>query len=108
MKKEIHCEITRIKELLDQTEAKLIEEVKKTSLVWTDQQAEALLSQLTECKDHIQQSLKVGTPHQLLTTKSRMTSHTENLIAIAQPKTFEPLERADIEFVKKNEPHDLS
>ena len=106
---EIHHEITRIKELLDQAEKELNEEANvavKYKLEVTDHQtkeAKAVLGQLTECRDHVQQSLKVGTPHQILTTKSQLTSRSKNLIAEAENKVFEPLEQADMEFVIKGD-----
>ena len=107
VKNEIHLEIERLKQLLDQTEIQLVEEVDialKYKLDVTSHQtkeAEGLLDQLTECNDHVQQSLKVGTPHQILKTKSQMIRRTENLIATSKEQTFEPFEQADIEFVKQ-------
>ena len=106
-KNEIHLEIKRLKQLLDQTEIQLVKEVDvalKYKLDVTSHQtkeAEGLLDQLTECNDHVQQSLKVGTPHQILKTKSQMIRRTENLIATSKEQTFEPFEQADIEFVKQ-------
>ena len=106
-KNEIHLEIERLKQLLDQTEIQLVKEVDvalKYKLDVTSHQtkkAERLLDQLTECNDHVQQSLKVGTPHQILKTKSQMIRRTENLIATSKQQTFEPFEQADIEFVKQ-------
>ena len=106
-KDEIHLEIERLKQLLDQTEIQLVKEVDvalKYKLDVTSHQskeAEGLLDQLTECNDHIQQSLKIGTPHQILKTKSQMTVRMENLIATSKEQTFDPFEQADIEFVKK-------
>ena len=107
VKNEIHLEIERLKQFLDQTEIQLVKEVDvalKYKLDVTSHQmkeVEGLLDQLTECNDHVQQSLKVGTPHQILKTKSQMIRRTENLIASSKQQTFEPFEQADIEFVKK-------
>ena len=53
-------------------------------LTITDQQtkeAKAVLGQLIECRDHIQQSLAVDAPHQVLSTKTQMVSRTESLLA---------------------------
>ena len=107
VKNEIHLEIQRLKQLLDQTEIQLVKEVDvalKYKLDVTSHQtkeAEELLDQLTECNDHVQQSLKVGTPHQILKTKSQMIRRTENLIATSKEQTFDPFVQADIEFVKQ-------
>ena len=104
VKNEIHLEIERLKQLLDQTEIQLVKEVDvalKYKLDVTSHQtkeAEGLLDQLT---DHVQQSLKIGTPHQILKTKSQMIRRTENLIATSKEQTFEPFEQADIEFLKQ-------
>ena len=106
-KNEIHLEIERLKQLLDQTEIQLVTEVDialKYKLDVTSHQtkeAEGLIDQLTECNDHVQQSLKVDTPHQILKTKSQMIRRTENLIATSKEQTFHPFEQADIEFVKQ-------
>ena len=107
MKNEMHLEIKRLKQLLDQTEIQLVKEVdvaleyKLDVTCHQTKEAEGLLDQLTECNDHIQQSLKVGKPHQILKTKSQMIRHTENLIATSKEQTFDPFEQADIEFVKQ-------
>ena len=101
-KETTHLVIAQMKELLDQTERMLNEEIDvamKYKLSMTDHQtkeAEAILGQLTECRDHIEQSLKVDTPQQVLSTKSQMTSRTESLVANTKEKTFKPLEEADI------------
>ena len=104
---EVHHEITRIKELLQNAERVLNEDTSravKYKLEVIDHQtkeAKAVLDQLTEFRDHILQSLKVGTPHQMLITKSQLTSHSENLVTKAKDQSFEPLEQADIEFVNR-------
>ena len=105
-KETTHLVIAQMKELLDQTERMLNEEIDvamKQKLGVTDHQtkeAEAILGQLTECRDHIEQSLEVDTPQQVLSTKSQMTSRTESLVANTKEKTFKPLEEADITLEK--------
>ena len=107
VKNEIHLEITQIKQLLDQTKIQLVKEVdvalkyKLDVTIHQTREAEGLLHQLTECNDHVQQSLKVGTPHQILKTKSQMIKRTENLIATSKEQTFDLFVQADIEFVKQ-------
>ena len=101
-KETTHLVIAQMKELLDQTERMLNEEIDvamKQKLSMTDNQtkeAEAILDQLTECRDHVEQSLEVDTPQQVLSTKSQMTSRTESLVANSKEKTFKPLEEAVI------------
>ena len=101
-KETTHLVIAQMKELLDQTERMLNEEIDvamEHKLSLTDHQtkeAEAILGQLTECRDHVEQSLEVDTPQQVLSTKSQMTSRTESLVANTKEKTFTPLEEADI------------
>ena len=64
-------------------------------------EATTVLSQLIDCWDHVQQSLTVGTPHQILTTKSQLTDRIESLISTSSKEmTFQPLEKADLKFVK--------
>ena len=65
-------------------------------------EATTVLSQLTECMDHVQQSLKVGTPHQILTTQSQLADCVESLSTSTEEKTFQPLEQADLKLVKKS------
>ena len=106
VKNQMHFEFAQIKELLDQRERQLVKEVDAALQYKIEvtgcqaKKAEEMLQQLTQCNDHIQQCLKVGTPHQILKTTTQMTSRTENLISIAKKEKSEPLEQADIEFVK--------
>ena len=106
VKGEVHQTVVQIKELLDQTEWKLNKEVdeamalKLRVLEHQTKEATTVLSQLTDCWDHVQQSLKVGTPHQILTTKSQLTDRIETLSTSSKEMTFQPLEKADLMFVK--------
>ena len=106
VKGEVHQTVVQIKELLDQTEQKLNKEVdeamalKLRVLKHQTKEATTVLSQLTDCWDHVQQSLKVGTPHQILTTKSQLTDRIEILSTSSKEMTFQPLEEADLKFVK--------
>ena len=98
-KETTHLVIAQMKELLDQTKRMLNEEIDiamKHKLSVTDHQtkeAEAILGQLTESRDHIEQSLEVDAPQSAI---SQMTSRTESLVANTKEKTFKPLEKADI------------
>ena len=106
VKGEVHQTVVQIKELLDQTEQKLNKKVdeamtlKLRVLEHQTKEATTVLSQLTDCLDHVQQSLKVGTPHQILTTKSQLTDRIESLSTSSKEMTFQPLEKADLKLVK--------
>ena len=107
-KKEIHVTIVELKRVLDETERKLTEEVDialQHKVIVLDHQikeVETALGQVRECRNHIQQSLKVGTPQQILSTKSQMMSRSESFISSVKDKTFQPLELADVELVKSD------
>ena len=100
IKKEIH--------LADETERKLIADVdvalqhKVSVLDHQIMEALTALGQVREYKDHIEQSLKVGTPQQILSTKSEMMICTESVISSVKDETFQPLEQADIKLVKSD------
>ena len=112
-KEEIHVTIVEMKRVLDETERKLSEEVdialqhKVSVLDHQIKEAETVLSQVRECRDHVEQSLKVGTPQQVLSTKLQMMSHSESVIKSVKDKTFQPLEQSDIELVKSNKINEI-
>ena len=70
-------------------------------------EVETALGEVRECRDHVEQSLKVGTPQQVLSTKSQMMSRTESIINSVKDKTFQPLEQADIELVKSDKINEI-
>ena len=70
-------------------------------------EVETALGQVRECRDHVEQSLKIGTPQQVLSTKSQMMSRTESVISSVKDKTFQPLEQADIELVKSDKINEI-
>ena len=100
--------VTELKQVLDETERKLIRDVdialqhKVSVLDHQMKEVETALGQMRECRDHVEQSLKIGTPQQVLSTKSQMMSHTESVIRSVKDKTFQPLEQADIKLVKSD------
>ena len=112
-KNEIHFTVTQLKQLLDETERKLIADVDVASQhkvsVLDHQIMEALtaLGQVREYKDHIEQSLKVGTPQQIISTKSEMMICTESVISSVKDETFQPLEQADIKLVKSDKINEI-
>ena len=107
-KENIHHTIDQLKRLLDKTERKLTGEVDvavQHKVIVLDHQikeVETALGELRECRDHVEQSLKVGTPQQVLSTKSQIMRRTESIINSVKDKTFQPLEQADIELVKSD------
>ena len=107
-KKLTHNVVSELKELLDKYEKCLAEKVDgavQYKIVITDHQlkeAKAVLSELTDCKDHVEQSMKVGTPYQILSTKSRLISYTEDLVDRSKKKSFQPLEEANVTLVRNN------
>ena len=60
------------------------------------------IHQVSECRDHVDQCVKVGTPQQLILTKPQITSHSQNVIKSVKDTTFAPLEQADIRLVKSD------
>ena len=112
-KEDIHHMIDQLKKLLNETERKLAREVdialqhKVSVLDHQIKEVETVLDQVRECRDHVEQSLKVGTPRQILSTKSQMMSHTKSVINSVKDKTFQPLEQSDIELVKSDKIHEI-
>ena len=112
-KEEVHLMITELKQVLDETERNLTRDVdialqhKISVLDHQIKEVETALGQVRECRDHVEQSLKIGTPQQVLSTKSQMMSCTESVINSVKDKTFQPLEQADIELVKSDKIHEI-
>ena len=107
-KGEIHHTIAKIKNRLDETERKLMEEVDLTSkhkvsvLDHQLKEVDTASGQVTECRDHVEQCVKVGSPQQVLLTKPQIISHTQSVITSVKEKTFTPLEQPDIQLVKSD------
>ena len=112
-KQNIHHTIDRLKKVLDERERKLTGEVDvavQHMVIVLDLQIkeiETALGEVRECRDHVEQSLKVGTPQQVLSTRSKMMSRTESIINSVKDKTFQPLEKSDIELVKNNKMNEI-
>ena len=112
-KENIHHTIDQLKRVLDETERKLTGEVDvavQHKVIVLDHQikeVETALGEVRECRDHVEQSLKVGTPQQVLSTKSQMMSRTESVINSVKDKRFQPLEPADIELVKSDKINEI-
>ena len=114
VKEEIHVMIKEIIDRLLQSERKLTEDVdlavrhKLSMLSQQKRNAETTLGQLTDCLDFIDQGLKVGTPQQVLLAKSQMINRTNSVIKSFKPKSFQPLEQADIKLVKSKKIEDVN
>ena len=113
-KKEIHVTIDELKSVLDETERKLTREVdvavqhKVSVLDHQIKEVETALGQVRECRDHVEQCLKIGTRQQvIISTKSRMICCSKSVINSVKDKTFQPLEQADIELVKSNKINEI-
>ena len=112
-KENIHHTIDQLKRVLDETERKVTEEVDvavQHKVIVLDNQIKEVdnaLGEVRECRDHVEQSLKVGTPQQVLSTKSQMMSRTESIINSVKDKRFQPLEQADIELVKSEKINEI-
>ena len=112
-KENIHHTIDQLKRLLDETERKLTGEVdvavqhKVIVLNHQIKEVETALGEVRECRDHVEQGLKVGTPQQVLSTKSQVMSRTESVINSVEDKRFQPLEQADIELVKSDKINEI-
>ena len=107
-KEDVHLMITELKQVLDEAERNLTQDVDialQHKVIVLDHQikeVETALGQVRECRDHVEQSLKIGTPQQVLSTKSQMMSRTKSVISSVKDKTFQSLEPADIELVKSD------
>ena len=107
-KEDIHHMIDQLRKILDETERKLTGEVdvavqqKVSVLDHQIKEVETALGHVRECRDHVEQSLKIGTSKQILSTKSQMMSRTESVISSVKDMRFQLLEQADIELVKSN------
>ena len=112
-KENIHHTIDQLKKVLDETERKLIGEVDvavQHKVIVLDHQikeVETALGEVRECRDHVEQCLKVGTPQHVLSTKSQMMSRTKSVINSVKDKTFQPLEQSNIELVKSDKINEI-
>ena len=112
-KENIHHMIDQLKRLLNETERELTGEVDvavQHKVIVLDHQmkeVETALGHVRECRDHVEQSLKIGTPQQVLSTKSQMMSRSESIINTVKGKRFQPLEQSDIELVKSKKTNEI-
>ena len=65
------------------------------------------LGQVAECRDHVEQCVKVGSPQQVLSAKPQILSRTQSVITSVKDKIFQPLEQPDIQLVKSDTIHQM-
>ena len=110
---EIYQTIAQIKNCLDEMEKKLTEDVKLASIHkvrvvdWQIKEINTALGQVAECRDHVEQCVKVGSPQQVLSAKSQIMSRTQSVITSVKDKSFQPLEQPDIQLVKSDNIHQI-
>ena len=102
-KSDIHRMMDEVRAIVDEMKRKLIEDVNfamqhKVSML--DQQVdEVQMTQrkVRECRDNLDQTLKFGTPYQVLSMQHELMSHAERVINDHKDKKFQPTEQADRE-----------
>ena len=86
--------------LLEQVETVVQEKV--SILLKEREQAETFRSQLKECEELIERSLKEWSHQQILMKKRRMLDEMKRASRIFEPRVFQPIEKADTKFTKWN------
>ena len=108
VKQEIHVMVEKMIEKLQQSERQLTRAVETATdsklqvLSAQKKSAEMSLSQLKDCKEFVEQSLKTGSQQQVLMSKKQMMermSHVTNKIKVEE---YNPIEKADIQLIKNN------
>ena len=100
--------IAQIKNHLDETGTKLTQEIelvaqyKVNVLKEQIKEVDTVIGQVGECRDCVDQCVKIASPQQVLLTTPQIISHTESVIDSVKDKAFEPLEQPDIQLVKSD------
>ena len=106
VKEEICNMIKQIIDDLIESEKKLVNHVdsavkcKIDVLSQQKKEVEVTLRHLTDCFDFVEQSLKTGTPQQVLLGQSQMMSRMKIVSGSVKREEFVPREKADITFVR--------
>ena len=112
-KNEIHQTITHVKNRLEETEEKLIDDVDTASrhkvsvLDQQIQEIDSALDQVAECRNHVEQWVNFGSARQVLPAKPQIMSHAQSVITSVKDKTFYPLEKPDIQLVNSDAIHQI-
>ena len=108
VKQEIHVMVEKMIEKLRQSERQLTREVETATdsklqvLSAQKKSAEMSLSQLKDCKEFVEQSLKTGSHQQVLMSKKQMMEHMSHVTKEIKVEEYNPIEKADIRLIKNN------
>ena len=102
----IWSKIDQQKKHLDKLGKKLTQEVdsiaqyKFNVLKEQIKEVDTAISQVEECRDRVDECVKVASPQQVLLTAQKIIKHTKTVIDSVIDKTFQPLEQPDIQLVE--------
>ena len=108
VKREIHVIVEETIEKLRQSERQLTRKAETATdhklqvLSSQKKSAEMSLSQLKDCKEFIEQSLKTGSQQQVLMSKKQMMKRMSHVIKEINVEEYNPIEKADIQLIKNN------
>ena len=108
VKQEIHVIVEETIEKLRQSERQLTREVETATdsklqvLSGQKKSAEMSLSQLKDCKEFVEQSLKTDSQQQVLISKKQMMERMSHVTKDINVDEYNPIEKADIQLIKNN------
>ena len=108
VKQEIHVMVEKMIEKLRQSERQLTREVETATdsklqvLSGQKKSAEMSLSQLKDCKEFVEQSLKTGSQQQVLMSKKQMMERMSHVTKEINVEEYNPIEKADVQLIKNN------
>ena len=108
VKQEIHVTVEETIEKLRQSERQLTREVETTTdrklqvLSGQKESAEMSLSQLKDCKEFVERSLKAGSQQQVLMSKKQMMERMSHVTKEINAEEYNPIEKADMQLIKNN------
>ena len=108
IKQEIHIMAEEMIEKIQQSERQLTREVetavdsKLQVLSGQKKLAEMSLSQLKDCKEFVEQSLKTGSQQQVLMSKKQMMERMSHVTKEINVEEYNPIEKANIQLIKNN------
>ena len=109
VKEEIHVMVEEMINVLRQSERQLTREVETVTngklQVLSEQKksAEMSLSYLKDCEDYVEQSLKMGSPQQVLMSKKQMMERMSQVTQQINVEEFNLIEKADVQLIKDSE-----
>ena len=105
----IHEKVEEMIYTLRQSERKLTEQANKATdaklkvLSEQEKAAEKTLSLLKDVEDYVGQSLKTGTPQQVLRSKKEMMERMSEVTTEINVEELQPLEKVDLEYLEDDE-----